>query len=224
MKILSENRVSPWKGHARLAYMISIFGVLQFLLLTFVAAFLYPGGYDYFSYYFSDLGAVVAKNGELNTLSSTLFSVTLTLIALALVPFWLIARSSFTESRLERVLSKLGSALGLMSSPFMIGVALFPIDTQLNNHFFMFLIFFPLFTVASLLYSIAIILNRRYPNLFGLVGLALFILSLLVLADPVAAHVPFLQKILIYGYFIWVLIFISFVWHRARKRQSILRA
>jgi hypothetical membrane protein len=48
----------------RLACLVTVFGVMQFLLLTFLAAFFYPGGYDYFGYYFSDLGAVIARNGE----------------------------------------------------------------------------------------------------------------------------------------------------------------
>ena len=200
------------KSLGRLACKVAIFGVLQFLLLTFLAAFFYPGGYDYFWYYFSDLGAVVARNGELNSISSTLFFVTLTVNALALIPFWLILRSLFTESTVEKFLSILGSVLGLISSPFIIGVALFPIDTQLDTHILVTLIFFLLFTLASLLYSIAIILNQNYPNYFGLIGFVLFAISLVIFMDPIAPHVAFLQKLLAYGYFIWVLIPLYLVW------------
>jgi hypothetical protein len=112
----------------------------------------------------------------------------------------------FKESRVEKVLSILGSALGLISSPFIIGVALFPIDTQLETHILLTLTFFSLFVLATLLYSIAIILNRNYPNYFGIVGLVLFAISLVILIDPLAPYVAFLQTIVIYGYFIWVLI------------------
>lgn len=38
--------------------------MVQFLVLTFVAALFYSGGYNYFGYYFSGLGAVTAKNGQ----------------------------------------------------------------------------------------------------------------------------------------------------------------
>ena len=147
----------------RLACIITIFGVLQFLLLTFIATFMYPGGYDYFGYYFSDLGAVVARNGELNTISKTLFSVTLIIIALTLIPFWLLIRSLFTKSRREKILSKIGSTLGLISSPFIIGVALFPMDTYLELHLLVSLLFVLLFVLAALLYSIAIKFNQNYP-------------------------------------------------------------
>ena len=205
----------------RLACLVTVFGLGQFFLLTFLAALFYPGGYDYFGYYFSDLGALAARNGETNLISSKLFFVALTVNALAIIPFWLIIRSLFTESKVEKVLSTLGSALGLISSPFIIGVALFPIDTQLETHILVTLIFFSLFVLATLLYSIAIILNQNYPNYFGLVGLVLFAISLVILMDPLAPQVALLQTIVTYGYFIWVLIPIFLIWHLVRPENSI---
>ena len=195
----------------RLACLVTVFGVVQFLLLTFLAAFFYPGGYDYFGYYFSDLGAVIARNGEPNPTSAILFSVALTIVAIALIPFWLILRSIFEESRLG-ILSTLGSMLGLTSSPFIIGVALFPIDTQLDTHILATLIFFSLFVLSTIFYSIAIILNKNHSNYFGLVGIVLFAVSLAIFVDPLAPHVAFLQTIVTYGYFIWVLLQTFLVW------------
>lgn len=40
--------INDFKSYSRVMCGITIFGVLQFLILTFLAAFLYPGGYDYF--------------------------------------------------------------------------------------------------------------------------------------------------------------------------------
>ena len=184
----------------------------QFLLLTFLASLFYPGGYDYVGYYFSDLGAVKARNGEPNSISSTLFFMALTMVALALVPFWLIFRSIFMGSRVGRVLSTLGSVSGLTSSPFIIGVALFPIDTQLDAHILATLIFFSLFVLSTILYSITIILNQNHSNYFGFVGIALFVVSLGIFLDPLAPHVAFLQTIVIYGYFVWVLLQVVLIW------------
>lgn len=208
------------KSIGRLACVVTVFGVLQFLLLTFLAALFYPGRYDYFRYYFSDLGAVAAKNGEPNMISRALFSVALTIVALALIPFWLVIRRSFTESRVERVFAAVGSASGLISSPFIIGVALFPIDTQLDAHILVTLTFFSLFVLASLLYSIAITLKKSYSNYSGLAGVVLFAISLVILMDPLASHVAFMQTIVTYGYFIWVLVQIFLVWPLIRSRNS----
>jgi len=203
----------------RLACLVAISGLAQFLLLTFLAALFYPGGYDYFGDYFSDLGAVEARNGEPNSISRSLFSVALTIIALALIPFWLITQRLFRESTAERVLSKLGSALGLLSSPFTIGVFLFPIDTQLEAHFIVTLILVSLFAVASLLYSIAIILNQNYPNYLGLIAFVLLAISVASfvasLGEPSLG--AFLQKIVAYGYFIWTLIPTYLFWSSARS-------
>ena len=211
------------KSIGRLACVVTVFGVLQFFLLTFLAAFFYPGGYDYFGYYFSDLGAVVARNGEPNSISRTLYFVALTVIALALIPFWLIIRSLFTESKVEKVLSILGSALGLIGSPFMIGVALFPIDTQLETHIMVVLIFVLLSISAALLYSIAIILNQNYSNYFGLMGFVLFAITLVSfvvsLAQPQSPLGAFLQKVVVYGYSIWVLASIYLIWLLVRSRN-----
>jgi len=199
-------------GVGRLACLVTVFGVVQFLLLTFLAAFFYPGGYDYFGYYFSDLGAVIARNGEPNSISAILFSVALTMVALGLIPFWLILRSIFTESRVGKVLSTLGSISGLTSSPFIIGVALFPIDTQLDTHILATLIFFSLFVSSTVFYSIAILLNQKHSKYFGLVGIVLFAVSLAIFVDPLAPHVAFLQTIVTYGYFVWVLLQTFLVW------------
>ena len=208
------------KSIGRLACVVTVFGVLQFLLLTFLAALFYPGGYDYFGYYFSDLGAVAARNGEPNIVSRALFSVALTIVALALIPFWLVIRRLFTESTVERVFGAVGSASGLIGLPFIIGVALFPIDTQLDTHILVTLTFFSLFVLASLLYSIAITLNKSYSNYSGLAGVVLFAISLVILMDPLASHVAFMQTIVTYGYFIWVLVQIFLVWPLVRSRNS----
>ena len=197
-----------------------MFGALQFFLLTFAAAFVYPGGFDYFGYFFSDLGAVIAKNGELNYISSALFSIALVIVAVALVPFWLIMRSPFTKSKREKVLSILGSSFGLVSFPFLIGVAISPIDTQLDTHVIMTLIFFSLFVLATLLYSVVIMLNRDYPRYSAIVGFVLFGISTVILVDPLASYVAFLQTIVLYGYFAWVLMQTFLVRRRIKHSMS----
>jgi len=197
-----------------------VFGALQFFLLTFAAAFVYPGGFDYFGYFFSDLGAVIAKNGELNYISSALFSIALVIVAVALVPFWLIMRSPFTKSKREKVLSILGSSFGLVSFPFLIGVAISPIDTQLDTHVIMTLIFFSLFVLATLLYSVVIMLNRDYPRYSAIVGFVLFGISTVILVDPLASYVAFLQTIVLYGYFAWVLMQTFLVRRRIKHSMS----
>jgi hypothetical protein len=207
---------SDFKRIGRLSCFLTIFGVIQFFILTFLATFLYPGGYDYFGYYFSDLGAVTARNGDPNFISRILFFVALILLALILVPFWLTIRSLFTESNRGKILGKIGSILGMVSSPFLIGVALFPFDTKLNLHILATLVFVLLFVSATLLYSISIILNKNYPRYFGVIGFILFVIPIVSFTvsfmDPFTPLGAFLQKIALYSYFIWVLLPVYLVW------------
>jgi hypothetical protein len=57
--------IDDFKSIGRLVCVSTTFTALQYLLLTFIAAFIYPGGYDYFGYNFSALGRVNAINGGL---------------------------------------------------------------------------------------------------------------------------------------------------------------
>jgi len=210
-----------FRNLGRLVCILTIFGVLQFFLLTFLAALLYPGGYDYFGYYFSDLGSVAARNGDTNLISRILFILALAVLAFILIPFWLTVRSLFTENRREKLLSKIGSTLGVIGSPFLIGIAFFPLDTQLEFHFFSTLTFVLLFVLATLLYSISIISNQNYPNYFGIIGFVIFAIPIASFAisfmDPFATLGAFLQKIALYSYFIWVLLPIHLVWSLLRN-------
>lgn len=206
------------KSLRHLVCISTVIGVLQFFLLIFVAGMFYPGGYDYGGYYFSDLGALTARNGEPNPVSSRIFMVTLTVIAVALIPFWIVTRSLFSTSRVEGLLSKIGSALGALSSPFIIGVAVFPMDRNLEAHFVMTLVFFSLFTLATLIYSVTFILNEKYSNRNGVLGLLLFGASMIVYVNPLAPYVALLQNILAYGYFLWILIPINLLWKYNPRR------
>ena len=59
---------------------------------------------------------------------------------------------------------------------------------------------------------LAIVLSQNHSNYFGLVGLVLFAVSLAIIVDPLAPHIAFLQTIVTYGYFVWVLLQIFLVW------------
>jgi hypothetical protein len=144
--------------------LVIVMGIVQFIVLTYVAAVYYPGGYDYFGYYFSDLGAVTARNGDTNDLSSSLFSISLTLVALSLIPFWISVRALSGETKPAKLLSKVGSVSGLVSTPFIFGVALYPMDTQLNAHILTTMLFFTFFMAGMASYSLMFIVSSEHQG------------------------------------------------------------
>ncbi len=190
---------------------ITIIGMAQFLFLTFLAAFFYPGGYNYFNYYFSDLGSSVARNGVTNSISSKLFILSLIIIAICLIPFWLITHSLF-NNKIESIFGKFGSILGLLSTPSIITIALCPMDTQFALHLLSSIMVLFFYTIAIFFYSIAITINKEYSKYLGFIGLVVIAVSIGLMVNPFASYGAFLQKIIFYCYFLWVLIPLFLIW------------
>lgn len=204
--------INDFKSFGRLACLSTIFVLVQFLLLTTIAALFYPGGYDYLGYYFSDLGAVTARNGTPNTFSSTLFFIALTLTGIFSIPTWLILPSLFKGSTYERITSYLGTGFGLLATPLIIGIAIFPMDTEGELHGFYARYFFLAFGVAILIYSIAILLNKDYSNYYSIFGLTIFILVLIYVFVSLGDIHTFVQKVIVYSYIIWASIQVIRIW------------
>ena len=81
----------------RWAFILGMAGCAQFIVLTVIAMFFYPGGtkanpetagYSFWSNFFSDLGRTATYAGDSNTVSSSLFITALLLGALVLVFFF----------------------------------------------------------------------------------------------------------------------------------------
>ena len=85
-----------------------------------------------------------------------------------------------------------------------LGVALFPIDTQLEIHFILVLLQFSLFSIAVLLYSVAILIGRKQSSHFGFFGLAMLAIAIVLMIDPMGPFAALLQKVIVYCYFLWV--------------------
>jgi hypothetical protein len=191
---------------------LAIFGFTQFILVTFVAAALYPGGYDYFGYFFSDLGTKRARNGDPNSLSSLLFSISFASLMLCLIPFWFVIITIFQRTMSERRLSNYGSLSGLLSLIFGLGVVIYPMDTHFEEHRFFAVIFFSFLAIAILLYSFAILMNSDYSNYYSFLSFGLFIIVGLFETVTFGNYQAFVQKVIFYCFFLWVLVQIVHLW------------
>jgi hypothetical protein len=211
--------IENYNRYKKIACLITVFGVMQFVFLTFLAAFFYPGGYDYFNYYFSDLGAVIARNGEINSISSGIFFIALIVISICFIPFWLISRLLF-ENKFNNYFSKIVLVLGLLSTPFIITIALCPLDTKFELHLLSSLVVLFIFTIAIFLYSIVIITSEKYSKSLGFIGFAVVGVSIGLMINPFAPYGAFLQKIIFYCYFGWVLIPTFLVWNTDIEKRN----
>ena len=93
-------------------------GFATYALFNFLAMLFYPGGtaidagrsgYSFFGNFFSDLGMAKTYSGEPKPLSLFLFSSALVLIGVVLIVFFVLMAGYFSESKLERYSSRIGS-------------------------------------------------------------------------------------------------------------------
>ncbi|MFX0084900.1 MAG: DUF998 domain-containing protein [Candidatus Hodarchaeota archaeon] len=198
--------------YTQIICILAIFGFAQFIVVTFVAAALYPGGYDYFGYFFSDLGTTRARNGDPNIISSLLFSISFVSLIICLFPFWFAIITIFHRTMGERRLSIYGSLSGLISFIFGLGVVIYPMDTHFEEHRFFAVLFFSFLAIAILLYSFAFLLNTNYSNYYSFLSFGLFILLGFFETVTFGNYQAFVQKIIFYYLFLWVLIQIVHLW------------
>jgi hypothetical protein len=169
---------SKWKERILLGCIV---GFVIYALFNILAMVFYPGGtsidsdrvgYSFFENFFSDLGMARTYSGEPNALSQLLFASALVLVGIVLIIFFLLIVSYFNGSKLERNSSRIGSIAGILGGMACIGIAAAPWDLYLNIHLiFVFVLSFALLVVL-ISYSIAILSNKRYPNLYAWVFIA----------------------------------------------------
>ncbi len=180
-----------WQKHA---YRFATIGCGLFIPLTVVAMFTYPGGtftdettigYDFFRNFFSDLGLVVALNGEANTVSFVLFCIALSLAGSALVFFFIAFRNFFTGDQTENLLGWLGTIAGVASGLCFIWIAFTPYDLYFELHLNLVVWTFRIFLIAVSVYAYVIFRQDVYPRRYGWIFVAF--------AAALAAYIALLE-------------------------------
>lgn len=159
-------------------FYVGIGSAIQFVLLTTIAMFFYPGssladenseGYDFFVNFFSELGITQTWDGRPNPISATLFFIALTLSGVGLALFFVAFKQFFNSSKASHLFSGLGTLLGIWSGICFVGVAFTPANLALEWHGQFVLWAFSAFPLAVLLYIVAIFIEPRYPNRYAIV-------------------------------------------------------
>ena len=136
---------------------------------------LYPGGtmynkeaegYTFTENFFSDMGAYAARNGDTNYLSMIFFSLSLTIVGVTFILYYLTIPSLFRNDRLSYFISLLGYLFAIAGSLCLIGTGITPSDLVLeSNKFFANNIFYS-FLFTSFFYTYLIFnsntIKKRY--------------------------------------------------------------
>jgi len=166
-------KTAVWRGRL---FLLAMAGCVQFLLLSTVAMFFYPGGtysdestsgYAFTQNFFSDLGRTAAHNGDSNTVSMVLFIIALSLAGLSLIVFFLAVPPHFAENRTAKRFSIIGSVVGVISGIGFIGIAAVPADVDQTLHTNFVYVAFTGFLLVVFCYSAAILKSRSYPRAYA---------------------------------------------------------
>lgn len=182
------------------AFLLTMAGTIQFVILTIVAMLFYPGGtwvdteskgYSFFNNLFSDLGMTVSHSGTPNGVARTLFTLTLVVAAISLVSFFVVMPKFFDQSKKVKRLSIIGSVFGVISGLAYVGIAVVPLDLFLYTHLYFVYAAFGSFTMVVIFYTIAIFQEPSYSNTYAYVFLAFASLLVVYMVVLVMGPSPF---------------------------------
>lgn len=122
---------------------ITMFGIVQFLILSIIAMIVFPGGtridpniegYSFSYNKFSDLGMWQTYSGESNLISFLLFNISLIIVGLSLIPYVIFSAKYCISQEMPRYWIFIGAIAGIIASIAFIGVGLTPRDLLLDLH------------------------------------------------------------------------------------------
>jgi len=159
-------------------FKLIIFRILvttTFIVITLfvLGIFYYPGGstidenhigFDFKYNSISDLGRIIALNGEPNLISRILFSIALTLTAFVIITFYLVAWSFFQENKVTKVLSIIGSIFGATQAILYFGIIATPLDVYLVVHNGVLYTVEAFLIGAIVLYIVVYFLSKKFPR------------------------------------------------------------
>lgn len=158
-----------------------------FIILNIVAIFSYPGGtyinkntadYSITQNFLSDLGKTISFSGEINFISSQLFNMSLIMAGTIFILFYINVKKIFCNNN-QKHLAMIGSLFGIFGGFSLIGVGITPSDLYLDMHIIFATWLFRFFLIASICYSVVILIDENFPNRYAS-GYLLFTLSILL--------------------------------------------
>ena len=181
-------KIKNWKW----AFILVMINCCQFLILTNIAMFFYPGGtitdpntsgYSFWKNLFSDLGRFITPSGESNLIAFGLYNISLFLMGVLLIPYFVVMPQLFKDKKGIKVEGRgfcvVGSIIGIPIAISMIGASLTPADILYGIHVSFGFVKFILLIPQVLLYSMAIFQNKIYPKRYAYVFMIFGIMQLI---------------------------------------------
>ncbi len=239
-KMVKFLNINELKTIRRIGCLGAVIGAIIFIILTILAMLtssylfllMYRIPYNFLYDYFSDLGRaleyIIIPITQIPIKivplahDSILWDVAIIIVAISFFPFWIIIQTLFRDNKKMKIISIIGSILGVISTLFFIAVAVFPVDIKGKEHLISGDAFFILVSAAILLYSLDIFLRPEYYNKYAILGVAIvifiaffYIVSIFFSAMIIISITrpnPLLQKLSVYSIILWVVVQTCRVW------------
>jgi hypothetical protein len=157
-------------------YNFAIFGGLQYIFLTIIGMFIYPGGtrldtqtvgYSFSKNFLSDIARMEAYDGTANFMGTGLYCWALLVMGSASILMFIVLRYIFREKKWTKIVSIIMAVMGVFAGVGLIGIGLAPSDIIYDAHmFFVFMAFICLQVSLSLL-MICIYGTPHFPNKYA---------------------------------------------------------
>ena len=203
------------KKWREIAFILAMISSIQSFVLSTIAMFFYTGGtvsnpsspgYSFLENILSDLGRLYAYSGQFNLLSCVLYNISLFFMGALLIPYFLVISQRFKGLKEARWFSLAGSVAGFFLGIMLIGASLTPADLFLDIHLMFGMLAFFVGLPLAILFSVAIVTNKEYPNIYAVIyailGAVLFIFILSMFQDVgspvITPRFAIGQKIVVY--------------------------
>jgi hypothetical protein len=218
------------------AFVFTIFGCVQYIVLTVLGMLFYPGGtytdesttgYSFFENYFSDIGRTVSHSNDPNTLGWLLFTIAMFVGGLAICAFFLAFYNFFQGTPRTKNVTLIGTIFGILAAIGFMGIGFVPADINVGVHRLFMYASFGCVLVVSLLFTLAMFWHEDYPRIYTYFYLIFTICAafymVLLFAGPSRESVEGLaiqaggQKIIVYAMILNFLIQGYGAWNLERK-------
>ena len=184
------------KNWRNLAYILAMVSSIQSFVLSTIAMFFYTGGtgsnpsspgYAFFENLLSDLGRLYAYSGQFNLESCVIYNISLFLMGALLIPYFIAVPNFFKGLKEAKWFCIAGSVAGIFISLMLIGASLTPADLLIDIHLTFGMLAFFIGIPLAVLFSVAIVTNKKYPNIYAAIyavlGVVLLVFILLMFQD-----------------------------------------